>query len=56
MEFNLANPDPSVEEYKHKLKKLIQKPNSYFLDVKCKNCTEILHTFSHAQSVIKCPK
>jgi small subunit ribosomal protein S27e len=57
MEYDLLSPDPSVEAQKHKLKKLVQKPNSYFLDIKCSQCKDvIIHTFSHAQSVIKCKK
>ena len=54
MEYDLLSPDPLVEAQKHKLKKLVQKPNSYFMDIKCKNCGTLVHTFSHAQSVIKC--
>ena len=58
MEYDLLSPDPAVEAQKHKLKKLVQKPNSYFMDIKCKSksCGEVVHTFSHAQSVIKCKK
>ena len=56
MEFDLLNPDPREEITKHKLKKLVQKPNSYFLDIKSPHSNEIVHTFSHAQSVIKCKK
>ena len=51
MEFDLLHPDPVIEAQKHKLKKLVQKPNSFFLDIKCKNCKAL---FSCAQSVIKC--
>lgn len=54
MEFDLLHPDPAIEAQKHKLKKLVQKPNSFFLDIKCKNCKALTHTFSCAQSVIKC--
>ena len=54
MECDLLHPDPAVEAQKNKLKKLVQKPNSYFLDIKCKNCNSLVHTFSNAQSVIKC--
>ena len=32
----------------------MQKPNSFFLDIKCKACGGLTHTFSCAQSVIKC--
>ena len=56
MEYDLLHPNPEEEVQKHKLKKLVQKPNSFFLDIKCKGCGEITHTFSHAQSVIKCKK
>ncbi len=56
MDFDLLNPDQRVESAKHKLKKLVQKPNSYFLDIKCVQCQDLVHTFSHAQSVIKCKK
>ncbi len=54
MEFDLLHPDPAIEAQKHKLKKLVQKPHSFFLDIKCKNCKALTHTFSCAQSVIKC--
>ncbi len=57
MEYDLLTPDPRHESTKHKLKKLVQKPNSFFMDLKCGACPkEIVHTFSHAQSVIKCKK
>ena len=56
MEFDLLNPDTRDEASKHKLKKLVQKPNSFFIDIKCRVCKELVHTFSHAQSVIKCKK
>ena len=58
MEFDLLRPDPNVENTLHKLKKLVQKPNSYFIDIKCSSgsCKEMVHTFVNAQSVIKCKK
>ena len=58
MEYDLLHPDPKIESTKHKLKKLVPKQNSFFIDIKCKNknCKELTHTFSHAQSVIKCKK
>jgi len=54
----LLKPDPAEENTKHKLKKLVQKPNSYFIDIKCSSgtCKEMVHTFVNAQSVIKCKK
>jgi len=54
MELDLLTPNLEVEETLHKLKKLVQRPNSYFIDIKCRNCKDMVHTFSHAQSIIKC--
>mmetsp|Transcript_29166 Transcript_29166/g.30290 ORF Transcript_29166/g.30290 Transcript_29166/m.30290 type:complete len:83 (-) Transcript_29166:127-375(-) len=54
MEYDLLNPSQHIENKKHKLKRLVQRPNSYFVDIKCKNCKKITHTFTHAQSTIKC--
>ncbi|XP_031563372.1 40S ribosomal protein S27-like [Actinia tenebrosa] len=48
--------NPSLEEEKrcHKLKRLVQSPNSYFMDVKCPGCYKITTVFSHAQTVVLC--
>ncbi|EAK90599.1 ribosomal protein S27, partial [Cryptosporidium parvum Iowa II] len=54
MDINLLNPDPRVEAQKHKLKRLIQSPNSFFMDVRCPGCLQITTVFSHAQSVVFC--
>ena len=35
-------------------KKLVQSPNSFFMDVKCPGCFNITTVFSHAQSVVIC--
>jgi hypothetical protein len=32
---DLLHPSPAEEKRKHKLKRLVQHPNSYFMDVKC---------------------
>lgn len=32
---DLLNPSVEAEKKKHKLKRLVQSPNSYFMDVKC---------------------
>mmetsp|Transcript_8724 Transcript_8724/g.11981 ORF Transcript_8724/g.11981 Transcript_8724/m.11981 type:complete len:83 (+) Transcript_8724:27-275(+) len=47
---------PSAAEQKncHKLKRLIQSPNSYFMDVKCPGCFHITTVFSNAQTVVLC--
>jgi len=42
------------EHRRHKLKRLVQHPNSYFMDVKCPGCYRITTVFSHAQTVVVC--
>ncbi len=38
IEDDLLHPNPALEKRKHKLKRLVQSPNSYFMDVKCPGC------------------
>ena len=54
MEMDLLNVDPTQEEHLHKLKRLVQTPNSFFMDVKCKQCNEISTIFSHSQTSVYC--
>ncbi|KAF4095250.1 40S ribosomal protein S27-like isoform X1 [Onychostoma macrolepis] len=42
------------ERRQHKKKRLVQSPNSYFMDVKCPGCYKITTVFSHAQTVVLC--
>ncbi|OJA19002.1 hypothetical protein AZE42_00342, partial [Rhizopogon vesiculosus] len=51
---DLLNPSQEHERRQHKLKRLVQSPNSYFMDVKCPGCFAITTVFSHAQSVVLC--
>ena len=51
---DLLNPTSEAEAKTHKLKRLVQSPNSYFMDVKCPGCYAITTVFSHAQSVVVC--
>ena len=52
---DLLYPLPEEEKRRHKLKRLVQHPNSYFLDIKCANCSNIkTGVFSHSQCVITC--
>ncbi|KAK3813403.1 MAG: 40S ribosomal protein S27 [Benniella sp.] len=51
---DLLNPSQAHEAKTHKLKRLVQSPNSYFMDVKCPGCVQITTVFSHAQTVVKC--
>jgi small subunit ribosomal protein S27e len=43
-----------IEQKMHKLKRLVQRPNSFFLDVKCPGCWKITTMFSHAATVVEC--
>ncbi|XP_038200325.1 40S ribosomal protein S27-like [Arvicola amphibius] len=49
---DLLHPSPQEEKRKHKKKRLVQSPNSYFMDVKCPGCYKITTVFSHAQMVV----
>ncbi|KAG1462229.1 hypothetical protein G6F56_005559 [Rhizopus delemar] len=51
---DLLNPSIEHEKRSHKLKRLVQSPNSYFMDVKCPGCLNISTVFSHAQTVVLC--
>ncbi|VVC28287.1 Hypothetical protein CINCED_3A017301 [Cinara cedri] len=51
---DLLHPTATEERRKHKLKRLVQHPNSFFMDVKCPGCYKITTVFSHAQSVVIC--
>ncbi|MGH0189628.1 UNVERIFIED_CONTAM: hypothetical protein FKN15_036942 [Acipenser sinensis] len=51
---DLMHPLAEVERQKHKKKRLVQSPNSYFMDVKCPGCYRITTVFSHAQRVVPC--
>ncbi|KAL6985075.1 hypothetical protein U1Q18_018453 [Sarracenia purpurea var. burkii] len=51
---DLLNPPADLEKRKHKLKRLVQSPNSFFMDVKCQGCFNITTVFSHSQTVVVC--
>ncbi|XP_071037705.1 small ribosomal subunit protein eS27 [Parasteatoda tepidariorum] len=51
---DLLHPSPDEERRKCKLKRLVQHPNSFFMDVKCPGCYKITTVFSHAQTVVLC--
>ena len=52
MPIDLLHPSAAAEKGKHKLKRLIQSPNSFFMDVKCPGCFHITTVFSHAQVIL----
>ena len=47
-------PSKAEEAKKHKLKRLVQGPNSYFMDVKCPGCYNIQTVFSHVHATVFC--
>ncbi|CAM9222130.1 unnamed protein product [Discosporangium mesarthrocarpum] len=49
---DLLHPSSSEEKRIHKLKRLVQSPNSFFMDVKCPGCFNITTVFSHAQQTV----
>ncbi|KAH6804707.1 ribosomal protein S27 [Perilla frutescens var. frutescens] len=51
-DYDLLNPPAELEKRKHKLKRLVQSPNSFFMDVKCQGCFNITTVFSHSQTVV----
>lgn len=53
---DLCNPDQENQKCKSKLKRIIQSPNSYFMDVKCPGCLCLTTIFSHSQTLIECEK
>ncbi|XP_012370787.1 40S ribosomal protein S27-like [Octodon degus] len=51
---DLLHPSLEEEEKKHKKKRLVQSPNSYFMVVKCPGRYKITTVFSRAQTVVLC--
>ncbi|PWN23684.1 putative 40S ribosomal protein S27 [Microstroma glucosiphilum] len=51
---DLLNPSAEQQQRSHKLKRLVQSPNSYHMDVKCPGCFAITTVFSHAHTVVLC--
>eukprot|EP00009_Paramoeba_aestuarina_P008319 CAMPEP_0201507656 /NCGR_PEP_ID=MMETSP0161_2-20130828/1264_1 /ASSEMBLY_ACC=CAM_ASM_000251 /TAXON_ID=180227 /ORGANISM="Neoparamoeba aestuarina, Strain SoJaBio B1-5/56/2" /LENGTH=84 /DNA_ID=CAMNT_0047902085 /DNA_START=50 /DNA_END=304 /DNA_ORIENTATION=- len=54
LEHDLLYPSAAEEARKHKMKRLVPSPNSYFMDVKCPTCLAISTVYSHAQTVVLC--
>nr|XP_039318119.1 40S ribosomal protein S27-like [Saimiri boliviensis boliviensis] len=51
---DLLHPSLEEEKKKHKKKRLVQSPNSYFMYVKCPGFHQITMVFSHAQIAVLC--
>ena len=54
MEIDLLANDAATEAAQHKLKRLVQSPDSFFMDVKCPQCQTVNTIFSHVQGVCLC--
>ena len=48
MEVDLLLPEFNLQKNAHKLNRIVQAPNSYFMDVKCPGCSTLTTIFSHA--------
>lgn len=53
-DIDLLHPPKELEARRHKRKRLVQSPNSFFMDVKCQGCFQITTVFSHSQTVVLC--
>nr|XP_020856866.1 40S ribosomal protein S27-like [Phascolarctos cinereus] len=49
---DLLHPSPEEGKTKHKKKRLVHSPISYFMDVKCLGCYKITTLFSQAKTVV----
>ena len=54
MDIDLLHPSAESQRKIHKKKRLVQGPNSYFMDIKCPGCYSLTTAYSHAQTVITC--
>jgi small subunit ribosomal protein S27e len=54
MPYDLLHPPAEIVARTHKLKRLVQTPNSFFMDIKCPGCFQITTVFSHSQTVVVC--
>ncbi|KAG8070694.1 hypothetical protein GUJ93_ZPchr0006g40640 [Zizania palustris] len=51
-DIDLLNPPAELEKIKHKKKRLVQSPNSFFMDVKCQGCFNMYELFSLESSYV----
>jgi small subunit ribosomal protein S27e len=54
LDSDLRYPSVQKERNSHKKKRLVQSPNSYFMDVKCPKCSRITTVYSHATTIVAC--
>lgn len=53
MEYDLLHVPKDIEKRTHKLKRLVQAPNSYFMKLKNKTSSNVTVVFSNAHGIIK---
>lgn len=53
---DLSYPTVRTERMRHKRRRLVQGPNSYFMDVSCPRCKGVTVVYSHATTVVECSK
>ena len=51
MEIDLLNVDPALEATQHKLKRQVQSPDSFFMDVKCPMCHTVTTVYSNKTTI-----
>ncbi|KAG5481669.1 hypothetical protein CUR178_07022 [Leishmania enriettii] len=51
---DLSYPTVRTERMKHKRCRLVQGPNSYFMDVSCPRCRQVTVVYSHATTSVEC--
>ncbi|XP_004289542.1 PREDICTED: 40S ribosomal protein S27-2-like [Fragaria vesca subsp. vesca] len=51
-DIDLLHPPVDLEKRKHKLKRLLLTPNSFFMFYSCTGCFNITTVFSHSQTVV----
>ena len=54
MDYDLLNVPENIEQNRHKLRRTVPAPNSYFMKVKCSGCNTVSMVFSNAQSTASC--
>jgi small subunit ribosomal protein S27e len=53
---DLSYPTVRTERMRHKRRRLVQGPNSYFMDVSCPRCKSVTVVYSHATTSVECSK
>jgi small subunit ribosomal protein S27e len=51
---DLRYPKVKSERQKHKLTRLVQGPNAFFMDVKCPSCAHAALVYSHSTTAVNC--